>query len=600
MVVRFAKESNGGTWTVNVDGSLAGTIDSNGSQAYAQELIIKLGAQDSYHKISFVPPTGSGYAYLESFEVVRGQYFLISTNTTSGSADVVVASANNLTVGQQVYGTGIPANTTIKAISGTTITLTNNATATGTGVSINYFRPRPGITVNDGSLGGSSVKNFYDTFTGAVTGAVDGIAPATEHAGFDSYLLNQNVATKYDVIFFGWTVNDAGSNTGIDYYAPALARLVASCQANNTQLVLVCEPGGYVSMSTAQGQRHEYFNQIHDLMESYKGQRNVIFVDWNALLYPPDAVTGTLSEWQAHADRWYPYPTILTLTPEATITGDFTHPRTIAHAPLVSVLNQLTAVPSTGMAGVSSWTLPSQQTATKNNPQVGNYLGSIPNADTAIGVIKFANDSFGNPIKFQSIGNSTSPAIFPQATDMLWTSDTCGNYNTAINTDVAASSTSDLWGKYLDMSGGTYYTAITGGTGKKATVTLVVGKGNVSIRPKNNANSAELQCYINGVATTLGAQGCGNLTDDPVTVHVTFTLTDDIPIIFINGKVYAGWVTATDFPVIAPLSVSQISSGYGSPFFLKETIGGWHTVLMDATADLAGATGTATPINRIS
>ena len=64
-----------------------------------------------------------------------------TANTTSGST--AITSVANLTyptsyIGARVSGTGIPANTTIVAVSGTTIYLSAAATATATGVSISF------------------------------------------------------------------------------------------------------------------------------------------------------------------------------------------------------------------------------------------------------------------------------------------------------------------------------------------------------------------------------------------------------------------------------------------------------------------------------
>lgn len=58
----------------------------------------------------------------------------ISTNltTTSGSTAATVASASGLAAGQVITATSIGASTTIAAISGTSVTLSANATATGT------------------------------------------------------------------------------------------------------------------------------------------------------------------------------------------------------------------------------------------------------------------------------------------------------------------------------------------------------------------------------------------------------------------------------------------------------------------------------------
>jgi hypothetical protein len=57
---------------------------------------------------------------------------VVSTNTIS------VASASGISIGQIVTGTGIAVGTIVTNISGTTITLSNNATVSGTGVSVSF------------------------------------------------------------------------------------------------------------------------------------------------------------------------------------------------------------------------------------------------------------------------------------------------------------------------------------------------------------------------------------------------------------------------------------------------------------------------------
>lgn len=56
------------------------------------------------------------------------------TATTTNGSNVVVLAASNLLIGagQLVTGTGIPANTYVESVSTTNVTLTNNATASGT------------------------------------------------------------------------------------------------------------------------------------------------------------------------------------------------------------------------------------------------------------------------------------------------------------------------------------------------------------------------------------------------------------------------------------------------------------------------------------
>ncbi|HEV2463548.1 MAG TPA: hypothetical protein VGT04_07075 [Acidobacteriaceae bacterium] len=53
------------------------------------------------------------------------------TTTTSSTSITGVTSTSGIAVGASISGTGIPANTTITAISGNTLTISNAATATG-------------------------------------------------------------------------------------------------------------------------------------------------------------------------------------------------------------------------------------------------------------------------------------------------------------------------------------------------------------------------------------------------------------------------------------------------------------------------------------
>jgi hypothetical protein len=65
-------------------------------------------------------------------------YFTLSSTTTSGSASVTLSAPNSLVVvGLVVTGTGIPTNTFVASVSGLTVTLTKNATASGT-VTLTY------------------------------------------------------------------------------------------------------------------------------------------------------------------------------------------------------------------------------------------------------------------------------------------------------------------------------------------------------------------------------------------------------------------------------------------------------------------------------
>lgn len=84
---------------------------------------------------------------------------------TSGSDTVTMTSTAGLVVGQPVSGTGIPANTTISAVSPTSITLSNQASAGATAVTVGFGNSYSGTTFTHGgtlqlNMGGSATGYY--------------------------------------------------------------------------------------------------------------------------------------------------------------------------------------------------------------------------------------------------------------------------------------------------------------------------------------------------------------------------------------------------------------------------------------------------------
>lgn len=71
-------------------------------------------------------------------QVVNGYYPTTTASTTNGSTTVTVVAATNIVVGMPLSGPGIPAGATVTAVSGTTVTISNAATATGSGVTVTF------------------------------------------------------------------------------------------------------------------------------------------------------------------------------------------------------------------------------------------------------------------------------------------------------------------------------------------------------------------------------------------------------------------------------------------------------------------------------
>jgi hypothetical protein len=61
-----------------------------------------------------------------------------TATTVSASKDIVVTSATGIAKGQGISGTGIPTNTTVASVVGTTVTMSKAATASGSGVAVEF------------------------------------------------------------------------------------------------------------------------------------------------------------------------------------------------------------------------------------------------------------------------------------------------------------------------------------------------------------------------------------------------------------------------------------------------------------------------------
>ncbi len=83
--------------------------------------------------------------------------------TTNASATVTLTAANaNIAAGQIVYGSGIPVNTYVLSISGTTLTLSQNATAGASGVTLGFGMFSGGISVGTTQTTNTSIAvNTY-------------------------------------------------------------------------------------------------------------------------------------------------------------------------------------------------------------------------------------------------------------------------------------------------------------------------------------------------------------------------------------------------------------------------------------------------------
>ncbi len=131
-------------------------------------------------------PSGSGsITFADTGITTTGMSTGATTgNLTNGSATLTVTGSTlGLYVGQTLTGTGIPSNTTITAISGSNVTLSNNATASRSNVTVNgnnFSNGAISMTVSGGSgnisLGTAGLK------TGGGSGSITLSAPSISNS----------------------------------------------------------------------------------------------------------------------------------------------------------------------------------------------------------------------------------------------------------------------------------------------------------------------------------------------------------------------------------------------------------------------------------
>jgi len=144
---------------------------------------------------------------------ITGTFTPVNTtaDTTELGFDVVVADATGIEIGQSVTGDGIPANTKVVAITGTTVTVNNAATATASGVAVTFTTPPiqgrwlleiPGQTAATGTL--------------IVTPCTDGTAATNNVDNIVSYQWDAGLGTSGGWVIESRDIVDGAANPALE------------------------------------------------------------------------------------------------------------------------------------------------------------------------------------------------------------------------------------------------------------------------------------------------------------------------------------------------------------------------------------------------
>jgi hypothetical protein len=130
-----------GTYVVSTSGTTV-TMSASATGSATGEAVSFLHSYAVADNVQYQLDQLDGMMYFNTFapQIVTTSTILTTTgNITSGSNSIAsLASTTNLAVGQAVSGTGIPSGSYVVTISGSTITISQNATATTTGVTLTF------------------------------------------------------------------------------------------------------------------------------------------------------------------------------------------------------------------------------------------------------------------------------------------------------------------------------------------------------------------------------------------------------------------------------------------------------------------------------
>lgn len=130
-----------GTYVLSTSGTTV-TMSANATGSATAQAVTFSHNYATGNNVQYQLDQLDGQMYFNTFapQIVTTSSVLVTTgNITSGSNSIAsLASTTGLAVGQAVSGTGIPAGAYVVTISGSTITISQDATATTTGVTLTF------------------------------------------------------------------------------------------------------------------------------------------------------------------------------------------------------------------------------------------------------------------------------------------------------------------------------------------------------------------------------------------------------------------------------------------------------------------------------
>lgn len=158
--------------------------------------------------------------------------------TVSGSPNITVSSATGIAMGQLIQGTGIPANTFVGSISGTTIGMVSssgsaqNATASGSGIASSFFASNWTTGSPRGIMTPTGGFNQFTWGSGVnLVSCQDVTIDNVYFYNIPSFCCGISNISNYTIVncYFDGTTVLAINNDGIHIYGQATHGVIADC-----------------------------------------------------------------------------------------------------------------------------------------------------------------------------------------------------------------------------------------------------------------------------------------------------------------------------------------------------------------------------------
>lgn len=387
-----------------------------------------------------------------------------------------------------------------------------------------------GVETLDTTLGGSSLRN---TSTLRIIGAdsAAGIAVSGTN-GVDAHFGRTDV----DLFVVSHLVNDMWDSSWYPTnWQAAVDRAIALTAATQTPIVWIIEMGGHNIMPNDAGTTRNNI-QLQGmrayLLEAAKKNAHFYALDWHGMT--------AISDIAVYQQTYYPLVTGLNI-PAGTYTGDFIHPNT---------LGQIVGT----QALFGAFGLEPSAYDSKIASQGDRYVATgtaVPGSAVVLGETR-TYPTASQRGRSVLVGGKGSGVNVQPLTAPLYVDDAITDYDSTINTEVAASVTSDSTGKYVDYSNAAKNMFGNIDPGERVTVTFLAS-GNISLRP--NTNGQIFLAGTNGasVVATAGTTIFYSATK-PTYLTIEFSSSTNNDWLALTGRFYAAWVTRSNG---APLITSR-------------------------------------------